>query len=427
MFRWLNINNKNISIIAIGAWLILGFLYCQHTPIGHRNHDFYGHIEYTKIIATQHRLPLPHEGWQTYHPPLYYLINNFIGPSIVTSEENHINFVRALSVIYGAIFLWFIAWFLENFSLSPQSKLLSLLFIATIPKFSITFSTYNNDSLATLFAVSILTISYKLYQNWSNKLAICLLAVTTLAFYTKYTAFLCIFVLVIICLRRLLNFKLPNLKETKILGVIALSVVLFIPYIYIHNFKHTGKIFPGNAEQGLGMNLAISDDRSILSTVLRIPALQQDSNEWNDPWAHGYTRPETKKHDYWAFSFLTSIYGEVVYEKPGIGLFWILIWIHLACILLALTIVMKSVVTRLAGTAILLGHLSQIILMLKTILPGACTMDYRYICWLWVFWALLYSHVLDERNMFSFLFNRIIVVGIVVQIYILLTMTGNAS
>ena len=32
------------------------------------------HAAYTAVVYDEQRLPLPHEGWSTFHPPLYYVV-----------------------------------------------------------------------------------------------------------------------------------------------------------------------------------------------------------------------------------------------------------------------------------------------------------------------------------------------------------------
>ncbi len=421
------LNERNIIVIALAVWFTVSGLYLLNTPQGHRNHDFGGHLEYTEIIHNKHHLPLPYEGWQTYQPPLYYLIINYLAPSIQDDKVKHVDFVRWLSVIYGALTICFIWWVLKEMDIKPFAKLISLLFISTIPKFVMVFSTYNNDSLVICLSVAMFVLSYKLYKNWSKPIAYTLLIVTVGALYAKYSAILSLGVLIAILLVDLVQLKIPSPNKTRIVLILAIAALTFIPWIVFHNHHHTNKIFPTNAEHGLGGFLAVNDDRSVWKGILRIPFLEQDPHEWDDPWAHGYSKPETKKHDYWAFSFLTSIYGEVVYNTPGIYFFWSLICIHLLSIVIALKFMLKTPITKLAGAVIILGHLSQIALILYSESPAACTMDYRYICWIWLAWSVLYADVMSAHTRSSQILVKLLSIGFLVQVFVVLTMTGNTS
>src|SRR4051794_11335267 len=87
------------SVILV--WLLLAVLHIARTPPSAFTHDFKDHVLNTHIIAYEHRLPLPREGWETYQPPLYYLINALLNPN----HAWHVLWVRISSAIYGALFL----------------------------------------------------------------------------------------------------------------------------------------------------------------------------------------------------------------------------------------------------------------------------------------------------------------------------------
>jgi len=54
---------------------LLRLLYVLNTSHTERAHDVGGHLEYIRYIATHLALPPLKEGWETFHPPLYYIIN----------------------------------------------------------------------------------------------------------------------------------------------------------------------------------------------------------------------------------------------------------------------------------------------------------------------------------------------------------------
>ena len=63
-------------VIVILLGLLLHILYLSYTPYNVRTYDvmFYGgHFDYIKYVATYWRLPVPNSGWETHHPPLYYI------------------------------------------------------------------------------------------------------------------------------------------------------------------------------------------------------------------------------------------------------------------------------------------------------------------------------------------------------------------
>src|SRR3989338_386537 len=204
----IKLSNRTVIEIVIAVWIIVAVGYLTHTPIDHRAHDISGHLEYTKIVFSELRLPHPYEGWETFQPPLYYLINSLIAPPHNILEGlYHIIYVRYLSVFYGLISILVIAWFLMKIDISPFYRMLVLLFIVTTPKFVFMFSSYNNDSLATMLSILIVGLSYKLFSDQSMRYRLLLLLVATLGPYAKYTALLAILSLLIFCSRNLLKLK----------------------------------------------------------------------------------------------------------------------------------------------------------------------------------------------------------------------------
>ena len=189
------ITNKEILVICVSVWLFIAYFYILRTPFDHRTHDMWGHVFYTQYIVGNKKLPKPYEqpvlGGQTIQPPLYYLICSFVKPALIHNKsEDHINAVRYLSIFFGALSLLVIGIFLNAVSKNQYAKLVSLLFIETTPKFAFVFSTYNNDSLNTFLWITVTTLSYFLYINFSVRKAIILFMFITAALYTKGTSIL---------------------------------------------------------------------------------------------------------------------------------------------------------------------------------------------------------------------------------------------
>ena len=430
-------NNKGISLkVVLVTWAILATIYFHHTPPGERALDTEGHIEYTGIICNECRLPKPYDGHETYHPPLYYLINSFIVPvspnkekmaSLHTGDlpgglEKHINYVQALSVCYGAIALWIVAWFLQTVTQDTPLQILVLLFIATTPKFVFVFSTYNNDSLVTLLCIAVTALSYKLYHKWCWKYAVFLLMTATAAVYTKYTSLFCMAVIVLMCCKNLLRRKLPGLIEKRIISTIALSIILFTPWMIFHNYHYTGIPITFNFNGDINRQLAFSQIKKTFSTVIKNPLTEKFPHEWDKPWAHSYECPETKHHDYLASSFVNSIIGEYEFIKPGVNYIWSILWLHLLGYIIALTQIFKSNITKAAACFIFFTHLINLasIALLNTPI-NPCFLDYRYICWSWIGWGILYASASSNKSILSRILNGALIIGISIQIYFLLT------
>lgn len=433
------LNEKNVLKLTVAAWIIIAVLYCAHTPYNHRVHDIWGHMPYTKIIITQHRLPHPSEGWESFQPPLYYLINSLIVPEAINIDESiHANYVRAFSVLYGAISLLIIGWFLKKFIKDPLAKFLSLIFIGTTPTYLFVFSTYNNDSLFTMLAIATIALSYKLYQNWSWKLASLLLILSTSAFYTKVMMVFTVATICICCCKNLLQKKLPSQNGLRIIATLAISFALLFPWAYFHNYRLTGKLFPSNAEESIDRDFDFVDFKNLMGLILKIPELQRQdvgfmtkvdyTHEWDDPWQHpnwDFLHAATKRFDYFGNSFVTSLIGEYIIEKPHVNFIWLIYLIHLFAYIYGLIQLPRSNLTKLAGAVVIISHFLQILTVpMFPDLPQR-SMAYRYICWSWIGWAALYASALANGTKTSSVFNKALIVGIVAQIYILITMEGT--
>src|SRR6266700_1866297 len=110
--------SENILTVGLVAWLLLATVFIARSPAGAFNHDAKGHIEHTRILFYQHRLALPREGWETYQPPLYYLINTLFSPD----NPSHVFRVRLMSVLYGGATLLLMGALLTRFGMPPSTQ-----------------------------------------------------------------------------------------------------------------------------------------------------------------------------------------------------------------------------------------------------------------------------------------------------------------
>src|SRR5437016_5370270 len=94
-----------ILIGVVVLWMLLATAFIARSPAGAFSHDTHGHVQNTRILYFEHRLPNPREGWETYQPPLYYLVNTLLLPG----HESHIFWVRLASAVYGAAALCLIS------------------------------------------------------------------------------------------------------------------------------------------------------------------------------------------------------------------------------------------------------------------------------------------------------------------------------
>lgn len=58
----------------IAAWVVLGINNIGKIPY-YIGFDVEGHLQYVEWVASNHRIPLATDGWEMYHPPLYYVLS----------------------------------------------------------------------------------------------------------------------------------------------------------------------------------------------------------------------------------------------------------------------------------------------------------------------------------------------------------------
>ena len=151
--------------IAAVVWLSLASMTVLRTLDDDLSHDFSGHVHYTQYIAEHKRIPPPEEYFESYQPPLYYLLNSLVFPTSL----HHVRWVRFMSVVSGCIALWLIAWLLDHQGVAVSVQLIVLLFMATTPAYLFLFMGYNNDALSTLLGTSMIVLGYRLLHDWRRR------------------------------------------------------------------------------------------------------------------------------------------------------------------------------------------------------------------------------------------------------------------
>lgn len=424
----------NFIKIAIVFWLIIGSCYLLHTKHDERSHDFAGHLHNTRIIVNEKRLPKPYDfavpGGESYQPPLYYLICSVIYPEEFNSNiDTHINAVRIASLIFGAIVIYFMGILIHKFSSNSLGNLLILTFISSTPKFAFIFTTYNNDSLATLLNTIIVYLSYDLFKYWDKNKAVFLFLITTASFYTKATCLYCLIPILILCFISLIKQK--NKTAIGIITIVFLSLLSYTPWLYFHNYKLTNKFFPTNFESELKEPITVEKIKTLLGITFRISSIQKNkpdySSEWKKPWAYPTWQNaplETKRYDYFAFLFITSIIGEYVFSTPSEQFIYFLFTIHF--LILTLTLI-NSKSFNLQRQFLLVCIIFQIYTLLPFIntLPHR-NMDYRYVGFLWIILASIYSEALNiSKSKFKSLLYGLFCIGILLNLHVLETVEGG--
>lgn len=426
----------NFVKVAIIFWLIIGFSYIERTPQDHRSHDFTGHLYNTKIIVNEKRLPKPYDlavpGGESFQPPLYYIVCSLINTKqINVNPKNHVDSIRILSLIFGAITIFLIGKLLVKFSSYSFGNLLVLCFLCSTPKFMFIFSTYNNDSLITTLGIAIITFSYELLNGWEKEKGTLLFIASIAALYTKFTIIPFIFIIIIFCLFFIFKTKQFNGNEIKIITVLLVSILTLIPWLYFHNYKLTGKFFPNTNEENT-TPINFSSFKKLLGVSLKIPSLidvhPDYSHEWDKPWAYPAWQnipKETKRYDFLGYVFITSLIGEYVFTAPEVNFIWLIIYINLILLMLSIYLGFNNKISRFI--LIFIGsYLFEYLLLLTPLKSSFMHPDFRYIAWIWAPLSVLYVNSINLANEnVKKVFLSCLLLGIVVNFYILQTIEGG--
>ena len=423
MINLTEVKNRDIIQILIGCWIVITIIALNQIPYNYFAHDFDSHVEYTKILVNENRIPKPNEGWETHQQPLYYLISSHLAPEKIKSDlPTHANYVRIFSALCGAVTILLFVWLLQEITNNKFIQLLSIFFISTTPKFVFVFTTYNNDSLATMLSVAILVLSYKLYKSWNKRLGWALFVVSLAGLYTKLTILVPMIIVFAICLKELVLKKTPiRENQKKIIQVLIFSLLFLLPWVLFHNYSTTGKLFPSlnftSVPDGLKLETPLIEIFSPTSL------LENKPHKWDVPWVYPWPNDSSKRNDYLSYIFATSVIGEFVFKSPSINFVWALLLVHLFIYLTALRYVLLSSKTKLAGIVILMAHVLHIVWVCKT--PFSCNMDYRYIFWSCLGWVVLYASVLSENiKNISNILNKLMIAGIVLNILFIMNAVG---
>jgi hypothetical protein len=424
------INKYFILFIVLFIWLTVASVYAYRSVWFHRSSDHWGQLQYAEIIVRENRLPFPREGRVTYNPPLYYFINSLLFPeSIKGNNTLHINSVRAMSIVYGAIAIVFMWWLLNLIGLNPCSQMVSLLFVSTTPMFVFEFSTYNNDSLSTMLGIATIAISYALVQKWSIVLAILLFVLTLAGCFTKYTYIWCIIVISVMYLLNFLKFKLPDHSQRKIIFILFLAFIIFlVKWLLPHNYYHAGKLFPFNDEELFMREFSVKEIFHNAAHRFKIPFIQESAIVWKEPFIFPHGGIASKRNNFWSYSFVSSVMAEWIYTKPHLIFIWSMLLIHLLANIIGFLQIFKGNIPRLAFALILFGNLLQAthILRLRDDTGLGFAMAYRYIAWTWIGWVVLYSYSLSSKSkLVNWIVGFLLATGILNNIYFLMTVEGD--
>jgi tetratricopeptide (TPR) repeat protein len=153
-----------LFIFAV-LWLLLFWNNARLLPF-HTGFDSKEHLKYINYIQEHRALPLPNEGWEMYHPPLYYLIAaaSLSACKLSINDSTSIFVLRLLGAFLGIA--QFVLVFLSLRLLFPaRTAFIGLLLAAFLPMHLYLAHYVTNEMLAAVLATLTLYLCLRLLKS----------------------------------------------------------------------------------------------------------------------------------------------------------------------------------------------------------------------------------------------------------------------
>lgn len=303
--------------------LLLKILYLQKTPYNVRSYDVGGHIEYVKYILLHHALPRPDLGWQSHHPPLYYLI---VSPFYRLAQNLNWDpnlVLQIISLIFSMIFLIFGMLAIREYFGGAKNSI-ALAFFIFWPSTILHSVRIGNDGL---FYALIAIATYYLFSwyqrgGWEDRkylLVSCLF--TALATITKANGIMFALIVAAVGIFKLYqeySIKRPSRRSIRAIAVTILLSVLIVGsglgFIFARNYKYADggrKDWLVFNVSGLGEGLAVGNRVANFAYMdVKMFVMKPFTNPWIDDNSHSAGRQY-----FWNYYWKTSLFGE--WNMPG--------------------------------------------------------------------------------------------------------------
>ncbi|HEV2045126.1 MAG TPA: tetratricopeptide repeat protein [Chthoniobacterales bacterium] len=153
--------------ICIIAWIILFWNNASMLPF-QSGYDSNDHLNYIKYIQERHALPLPHEGFEMFQPPLYYVLSAValsIG-RLSISDGGAVVILRTLTMVFGIVNFTLI--FLSLKLIFPErigSQVAGLLLAAFLPMQLYLSHYVTNETLAATLVTASVYLSLRVLKK----------------------------------------------------------------------------------------------------------------------------------------------------------------------------------------------------------------------------------------------------------------------
>lgn len=206
------------------------------------------HLEVSRLIFENDKIPEPQDCRQCYHPKLYHFVVAKLWDFLELNKvKSKIRLAQLINAIAGILTI-FICWlFIREQSYRKQIKLLCFSMIALNPRFIAINAQATNDSLVILFGTIALYSLYKLLSKPTIKYFMLLLISIILAGLTKGNSLILIIGVIIVFIIKIISTENFNFAINKgylgSLTIILIMTILIVGYFgeYYSNYEKYGK------------------------------------------------------------------------------------------------------------------------------------------------------------------------------------------
>jgi len=254
---WLNRHSMDVDwttlVMVFGfvlLWLILFWHNAQILPAA-VGFDALQHLNYIKYLQEHHSLPLPAQGMEMFHPPLYYLISAVVLSlfNLTTVDPSAILLLRTLMMLFGiAQFVLVFATLRLIFPNRPNLQLVGGGLAAFLPM-QLYISHYpTNETLAALLVSASLYFALRMAKTgpatWRSYCVLGLLIGAALL--TKATAVLVVPFIVLALARQLTCERASVTRWAGMLGSMLCIAILICGWHYIRVSQYGSTLIGGS-------------------------------------------------------------------------------------------------------------------------------------------------------------------------------------
>lgn len=384
------VEQRFFEIIVLLFGIIIRIIYLSQTSFNIRSHDAIGHLEYIQYIAKNGTLPIYNQGWEFYHPPLYYVVGALIYKLSLLLGVDYTISLQLLSLGFFIGMLICFYYIIQMFIKSPFLRLLTFSLVVFWPSGIIHSIRIGNDTLQ-YFTTSIsFLFLLKWVKSGNNNTIYISLILFIISMLTKSNAIILLPLYFVAYYQKLSSMKLGLRQVLKNLFVPFIVIIISLFILFYNNIFHQQKnYFVANITN---LNGALMVEKEPIN-FLFFDWPKFINNSYISPW------DDAKGRQYfWNYLLKTSMFGEFEFNgKVQLMLSQILSFTIIALLIyIIIGVVFQRKKQLKKQVFIILFLVSQLIFIIlgRIFLPYSSTNDFRYIFPSIVSLAILFSTAL---------------------------------